>query len=156
MIYKILKLSVFLALVFLQECTASERYGTHDWKKNAPFYHGEYVDFESFKKGRLCAELRFECLAESQDKLVVDTPLENGLDTFELTSEVMKKYHAVIQRWRDEEDGKVEDEDMKAAQLSEAFFDKVEEKKFLVEMEEQLEKEFPDFWSETPKKVRYR
>ncbi len=151
-LYKIL----FLALMFSQACQASEKYGTNDWKKDAPFYHGEYVDFETFKEGRLCANVRFECLPESQDKLVVDKPLENGLDDFELTSEVMKKYYAVIQRWRDEEDGKIEDESMKAAQLSEAFFDKVEEKKFLKEMEEQLAKEFPDFWRETPKKVRYR
>jgi len=153
--FSLIKL-LFLTLMFLQGCQASEKYGTHDWKKNAPFYHGEYVDFESFKEGRLCVDVRFECLPESQDKSVVDDSLKNGLDDFELTPKVMNKYHKIIQRWRDEEDGKIEDESMKAAQLSEAFFDKVEEKKFLVEMEEQLAKEFPDFWRETPKKVRYR
>jgi hypothetical protein len=156
MIYKILKTGVFFTLLFLQGCQADEQYGTNNWKKSAPFYHGEYVDFESFKKGRLCADVRFTCLVESQDKLVVNTPLKNGLDSFELTAEVMEKYHAIIKRWRDEEDGLVKDESMKAAELSEAFFDKVEEKKFLKEMEAQLEKEFPGFWKDTPKQVRYR
>jgi hypothetical protein len=156
MLYKILKLGVFLTLAFFLGCEANSSNGTNNWKKDAPFYHGEYVDFESFKEGRLCSEVRFTCLTESQDKLVVDTPLENGLDSFELTSEVMEKYHAIIKRWRDEEDGLVKDESMKAAELSEAFFDKVEEKKFLKEMEAQLEKEFPGFWKDTPKQVRYR
>jgi len=156
MLYKILKLGVFLTLAFLQGCEANSSNTTDDWKKSTPSYHGEYVDFESFKKGRLCADVRFTCLAESQDKLVVDTPLENGLDSFELTPEVMKKYHAIIKRWRDEEDGLVKDESMKAAELSEAFFDRVEETKFLKEMEAQLEKEFPGFWRDTPKQVRYR
>ena len=147
---------LFFSLIFLQGCQAEEQYGTNDWKKDAPFYHGKYVDFESFKKGRLCADVRFTCLAESQDKLVVDTPLENGLDDFELTAEVMEKYHAIIKRWRDEEAELVKNESIKEAELSEAFFDRVEEKKFLKEMEEQLEKEFPGFWRDTPKKVRYR
>ena len=33
---------------------------------------------------------------------------------------------------------------------------KIVKKRFLVDMEKQLEKEFPGFWRDVPKKVRYR
>jgi len=157
--YKLL----FLSLIFLQGCQADDQYGTNNWKKNAPFYHGEYVDFESFKKGRLCADVRFTCLAESQDKLVVDTPLENGLDSFELTSEVMEKYFAILKEksknydeYHSKPHQKGEKEPMHISELNKEVIEMVKEKRFLKEMEAQLEKEFPGFWRDTPKQVRYR
>jgi len=73
-----------------------------------------------------------------------------------LTPEVMQRRKEIIQRWRDEEDGKVEEQDVKTAALSEEFYDRVEAKRFLVKMEKRLEKEFPGFWRDVPKKVRYR
>ena len=115
-----------------------------------------YVDFERFKEGRPCADVRFECLPESRDRSWQEQSLGSGLDTFELTPEVMKRYRAIIQRWRDEEEGKIEEQSMNIALLSEEFFDRVEEKIFLEEMEERLEKEFPGFWRDVPKPVRYR
>ena len=163
MIYKILKTGVFLTLAFLQGCEANSSNGTNDWKKDAPFYHGKYVDFETFKKGRLCADVRFTCLAESKDKLVVDTPLENGLDSFELTAEVMEKYFAILKEkaknydeYHSKEHPKGEKEPMLISELNKEVIEMVKEKRFLKEMEEQLEKEFPGFWRDTPKKVRYR
>ena len=163
MIYKILKTGVFFTLLFLQGCQADEQYGTSDWKKSASSYHSKYVDFESFKKGRLCADVRFTCLAESQDKLVVDTPLENGLDSFELTAEVMEKYFAILKEkaknydeYHSKEHPKGEKEPMLISELNKEVIEMVKEKRFLKEMEEQLEKEFPGFWRDTPKKVRYR
>jgi hypothetical protein len=154
---------LFFSLIFLQGCQAEEQYGTNDWKKDAPFYHGEYVDFESFKKGRLCADVRFTCLAESQDKLVIDTPLENGLDSFELTAEVMEKYFAILKEkaknydeYHSKEHPKGEKAPMLISELNKEVIESVKGKRFLKEMEEQLEKEFPGFWRDTPKKVRYR
>jgi hypothetical protein len=61
-----------------------------------------------------------------------------------------------VQRWRDEEDGKVKEQSMRLSQISEDFYDRVEARKFLEEMEQDLEKEFPGFWRDVPKKVRYR
>ena len=155
---------LFFSLIFLQGCQAEEQYGTNDWKKSASSYQSRYVDFESFKKGRLCADVRFTCLVESQDKLVVDTPLENGLDSFELTAEVELKFKKIVKQWHEDYDEYHDkphtEEEKKASKLisdlNEKFFDKVQEKRFLIEMEAQLEKEFPGFWRDTPKKVRYR
>ena len=115
-----------------------------------------YVDFKGWSEGRLCDKLLWKCLPESNDTKRWQRPLANGLDSFELTPEVLQKEKAIIQRWRDEEDGKVKEQSMKLSQLSEAFYDRVEAKKFLKEMEQDLEKEFPGFWREVPKKVRYR
>jgi hypothetical protein len=45
---------------------------------------------------------------------------------------------------------------MRLSLISEDFYDRVEARKFLEEMEQELEKEFPGFWRDVPKKVRYR
>ncbi len=115
-----------------------------------------YVDFKGWSEGRVCDKLLWKCLPESNDTKRWQKPLENGLDSFELTTEVLQKQRAIVQRWRDEEDGKVKEQSMRLSQLSEGFYDRVEAKKFLKEMEQDLEKEFPGFWRDTPKKVRYR
>ncbi len=115
-----------------------------------------YVDFKRWSEGRLCDKLLWKCLPESNDTARWQKPLENGLDSFELTPDVMQRRKEIIQRWRDEEDGKVEEQDVKTAALSEEFYDRVEAKRFLVKMEKRLEKEFPGFWRDVPKKVRYR
>ncbi len=115
-----------------------------------------YVDFKGWAQGRVCDKLLWKCLPESNDTKRWQKPLKNGLDSFELTTEVLQKQRAIVQRWRDEEDGKVKEQSMRLSQLSEGFYDRVEAKKFLKEMEQDLEKEFPGFWRDTPKKVRYR
>ncbi len=115
-----------------------------------------YVDFKGWSEGRVCDKVLWKCLPESNDTKRWQKPLENGLDSFELTTEVLQKQRAIVQRWRDEEDGKVKEQSMRLSQLSEGFYDRVEAKKFLKEMEQDLEKEFPGFWRDTPKKVRYR
>jgi len=128
--------------------------------KDAPYI---YVDFEKFKEGRPCGELRFECLPESQKKAWQEEPLTDGLDVFELNNKVMVRYNASVKKmWKDYEvyysnpHPKGEKEPMFITDLDREFFDKVEAKQFLVEMEESLEKEFPGFWKNTSKKVRYR
>jgi hypothetical protein len=125
-------------------------------QKNRDYYESRYVDPQEWAQGRVCDKLQWKCLPESNDTKRWSVPLSNGLDSFELTPEVMHKYRAIIQRWRDEEDGKIKEQNMKLSQLSEAFYDRVEAKKFLSEMEESLGKEFPGFWRDVPMKVRYR
>ena len=122
-----------------------------------------YVDFEKWKEGRVCSELRFQCLPESQDKAITETPLENGLDSFELTPEVLKQANSYLEKWNinsEKYDKEVHEEGEEApmfvTEFEAEFFDKVEEKRFLEEMESDLEKEFPGFWRDTPKAVRYR
>ena len=139
------------ALLFTGCDTHTQHHATQAQKKEAA-----YVDFKGWSEGRLCDKLLWKCLPESNDTKRWQKPLENGLDSFELTKEVLEKEKAIIQRWRDEEDGKVKEQSMRLSQLSEGFYDRVEAKKFLKEMEQDLEKEFPGFWRDTPKKVRYR
>jgi len=151
------KYILFLAgvVLLLSGCNANDA-PKHTTQKTQTKTQERYVDFNRFKEGRPCAEVKFMCLPESQDKSWQSIPLKDGLDMFELSPEVMAKRKAIIQRWRDEEDGKVKEQSVKLAAISEAFYDRVEAKQFLVKMEQALEKEFPGFWRDVPKKVRYR
>jgi len=151
------KYILFLAgvVLLLSGCNANDA-PKHTTQKTQTKTQERYVDFNRFKEGRPCAEVKFMCLPESQDKSWQSIPLKDGLDMFELSPEVMAKRKAIIQRWRDEEDGKVKEQSVKLAAISEAFYDRVEAKQFLVKMEKDLEKEFPGFWRDVPKKVRYR
>ena len=142
-------LLLFTLLLSLNGCQSKE--AKEEAKKQAA-----YVDFERFKEGRPCAEVRFMCLPESQDKSWQSVPTKDHIEDFELTPEVMRKRQAIVQRWRDEEDGKVKEQSMRLSLISEDFYDRVEARKFLEEMEQDLEKEFPGFWRDVPKKVRYR
>jgi hypothetical protein len=48
------------------------------------------------------------------------------------------------------------EEIMLITSLDRDFFEKVDARRFLEEMEQDLANEFPGFWKEVPKKVRYR
>ena len=150
MMIKIYPILTLLLLLFAG-CESKTGHETLQMEKEDP-----YVDFKRWSEGRVCDKLLWKCLPESNDTARWQKPLENGLDSFELTPEVMQRRKEIIQRWRDEEDGKVEEQDVKTAALSEEFYDRVEVKRFLVKMEKRLEKEFPGFWRDVPKKVRYR
>jgi len=129
-----------------------------------------YVDFERFKEGRPCADVRFECLPESRDRSWQEQNLSSGLDTFELTPEVMKRYDETIEEYNRRYDAfwqthdynsywkkhKGGDQPVKMSALSRDFVERVRARQFLEEMEERLEKEFPGFWRDVPKPVRYR
>ena len=92
---------LLFGLVLLTACQASQSsYGIDKYKHPSPFYHGEYVDFEKFKEGRLCSEVRFECLPESKDPSVTQKPLANGLDSFELTAQTELKFKKIVKEWR--------------------------------------------------------
>jgi len=121
-----------------------------------------YVDFKRFAQERPCAEVRFMCLPESQDKSWQEQNLSDGLDRFELTPEVERKYERLMAEWNREyaeymsRPKEERSEPLKKSYLVREFFDRVEEKRFLVYMEEELAKEFPGFWRDVPKEVRYR
>ena len=146
-----LTFALILSILLFAGCESKTGHETPQTEKEDP-----YVDFKRWSEGRVCDKLLWKCLPESNDTARWQKPLENGLDSFELTPDVMQRRKEIIQRWRDEEDGKVEEQDVKTAALSEEFYDRVEAKRFLVKMEKRLEKEFPGFWRNVPKKVRYR
>lgn len=114
-----------------------------------------YVDFDKFKQGRPCSEIKFMCLPESQDKSWQSIPLKDGADSYELTSKRLKHYNYIVNAWQLDKKTR-EERGMLITDLDKDFHKKVEAKQFLIEMEENLEKEFPGFWKETPKQVRYR
>jgi len=93
------------------------------------------------------------CLPESQDKSWQSIPTENRIEDFELTPEVMERYRNYIQSL---DNAKTKEERMRLSDLNRDFYDRVNEKRFIIEMEQELEKEFPGFWRDVPKKVRYR
>ena len=156
-----MKTKILLLLILLSMFTACNTgYKMSREVRDAPYI---YVDFEKFKEGRPCADVRFECLPESQDKVWQEEPLADGLDVFELNSQTMEKFDEMITEWNrryevydSKPHPKGEKRPMLETDLEDAFFERVRAKQFLVEMEESLEKEFPGFWKNTSKKVRYR
>jgi hypothetical protein len=123
----------------------------------------QYVDFERFKEGRPCAEVKFMCLPESQDKSWQSVPTKDHIEDLELTPKVEKRFKKIVKDWNDRYDAyhskphpKGEKEPMLITSLDKDFFEKVEARRFLEEMEQDLANEFPGFWKEVPKKVRYR
>ena len=122
-----------------------------------------YVDFQGWSQERPCTEVRFMCLPESRDTHRWHTPLTNGLDRFELTPQVMHRYHRIVTTWNQTYEAyhsrphpKGEKEPMLITVLDKDFFDRVEQKQFIDAMEQDLAKEFPGFWRDVPKKVRDR
>jgi len=158
---KLLLLSVVLVLTACESKTLKDtRYQMTKEVKDATY---TYVNFEKFKEGRPCAEVNFNCLPESLDKSWQSKPLKDGLDTLDITSEVEKKYDLAIKasnkqyhEYMKKHPNATRKEIMLISSLDRDFFEKVDEKRFLVEMEESLEKEFPGFWREVKKPVRYR
>ncbi|MCF6191208.1 MAG: hypothetical protein L3J51_12080 [Cocleimonas sp.] len=148
----IMLLLIILIAPLLNACGDKVVAKPADYRK--PVY---YVDKAKFAKGRPCAEVLFKCLPESQDKGWQNEKQneENAIDFFELTPEVTARYKKVVKDWSK----KYEENSMDPYVIStkdKAFFDEVEHKQFLKEMEESLGKEFPGFWRDVPKPVRYR
>jgi hypothetical protein len=147
---------ILLLFLFIQGCQSKEE--KEEAKKQAA-----YVDFEKFKKGRPCGEVKFMCLPESQDKSWQSVPTKDHIEDLELTPKVEKRFKKIVKEWNDRYDAyhskphpKGEKKPMLITSLDKDFFDKVEARRFLEEMEESLEKEFPGFWRGVPIKVRYR
>lgn len=105
-----------------------------------------------FAKGRYCTDyLKFECLPESKDlswQKNIDEVTEWGLADEEAKheKELTQKYDELEKKMGNYTVTKADD----------AFFKRIEFKSFLTEMEEEMEKQAPGFWGDTPKKVRYR
>jgi len=146
---RLLKLvAVLLLLPFLNACG--------DKPKNyADFSY--YVDKAAFAQGRPCPAVLFNCLPESQDKGWQDQKKnkDNAIDFFELTPDVKMQFKTTRGKWNRIYEEKsmdpyvIDEED-------EAWMDEFERKHFLDEMEQQLAKEFPEFWRDVPHPVRYR
>jgi len=151
------KLFLLLALMlFVNGCQSKE--AKEEAKKQAA-----YVDFAKFKEGRPCSEVKFMCLPESQDKSWQSIPTKDHIEDLELTPEVENKYDLAIKAWNKQyhkymkkHPNATREEIMLITSLDRDFFEKVDERRFLEEMEQDLEKEFPGFWRDVPKKVRYR
>lgn len=157
-------LILIIVVLFFTACDNNNEkivmYELTDEVKKAPIV---YIDFEKFKEGRPCVDLKFVCLPESLDKSWQDVLLKDGLDLYELSPKIIEQYDAYVKEmWRKYElyhsttHPKGEEEPMFITQLERGFLDKVKAKRFLEEMEQNLEKEFQDFWKDIPKKVRYR
>ena len=145
---------VLTSLLLLIGCHAQEKHTTAK---------EHYVDFPRFAEGRPCPELTFACLPESQDKSWQSIPTVDHIEDLELTPEVVSRYDNIVTQWHkdyatyhSQPHPKGEKKPMLITSLDKDFFDKVEDRRFLEEMEESLAKEFPGFWRDTPKKVRYR
>ena len=116
-----------------------------------------YVDKAKFVQGRPCAEVLFKCLPESQDKSWQEQKqnTENAIDFLEFTPEVNVRYKKVREKWN----RIYEENPMDPYVISSkdnAWMEEVDRKRYLKDREESLEKEFPGFWRDVPKPVRYR
>jgi len=152
---KIRLLYTGLLLFLLAGC----QYGNDNTKTT----EAPYVDFKRWSEGRVCSNVTFMCLPESQDKSWQSVPTKDHIEDLELTKEVEKKYKLAIKAWNktyhaymEKHPNATREEIMLITSLDKDFFDKVDKRRFLEEMEQDLEKEFPGFWRDVPKKVRYR
>ncbi len=153
------KLLLVSLMLWMSGCEAKNT--TNEIKSKTPI--SKYVDFKRFSEGRPCSDVTFMCLPESQDKSWQNKPLDDGLDIFELNTRNIQKYDNIVKEWHKKYDAyhtkphpKGEKKPMLISSLDRDFFDKVDERRFLEEMEQDLEKEFPGFWRDVKKPVRYR
>lgn len=152
-------LLVALISIFFQACESKEE---RKARENAEFkikyervHKKRFVTFERFKIGRVCSEVRFSCLPESIDTSWQDLTSNGEIEFFELSKEVINKYNEMIRIYRTKKNLRSKEE-LKMLELNKEFFDRVERKMFLVEMDEKLEKEFPGFFKDVKKTIRYR
>jgi len=152
-----------LFLTFVLMMSGCESQNTKNNEIKSKPLVSKYVDFKRFSEGRPCNDVIFMCLPESQDKSWQSVPTKDKIEDLELTPEVEAKFDKIVKQWHKDYDAyhskphpKGEKEPMLITSLDKDFFDKVGERRFLEKAEKRLEKEFPGFWREVPKKVRYR
>jgi len=153
-------IGLYIVLVTLPNFKAYEK---EMHQKHIDYYESRYVDPEEWAQGRVCDKLLWKCLPESNDTKRWQTPLKNGLDSFELTEEVLEKSKRIGEAWAARYDAyhskkhpKGEKEPMLISHLNKQFFEDVEAKRFLIKMEQRLAKEFPGFWRDVDLEVRFR
>ena len=153
-------IGLYIVLVTLPNFKAYEK---EMHQKHIDYYESRYVDPEEWAQGRVCDKLLWKCLPESNDTKRWQRPLENGLDSFELTPEVLEKSKRIGEAWAARYDEyhhkkhpKGEKEPMLISHLNKQFLDSVAQKQFLVKMEQRLAKEFPGFWRDVDLEVRFR
>ena len=96
------------------------------------------------------------------DKSWQSIPTADGIEDFDLTKQRIVKYKKIIKKWHKDYESYYKTHKLGGKKpklitdLDKDFFEKINKRKFLESMEKRLEKEFPGFWREVPKKVRYR
>ena len=132
-------------------------------KPNKPIY----TDIIFPIRNKKCAKILWKCLPESNNTLW-QKPLKNGLDSFEITSNINKKYDEIRKHSKKVYNEFWTKHNFKSymkthttepiliSKSDQKYLIKVSSKRFLIELEENLGKEFPGFWTDVPKKVRYR
>ncbi len=134
-------------------------------KKKKVYYH---LDPKGWSNNRLCDKMLWKCLPESNDTVRWQKPLKNGLDSFKLTPKINKKFDNILKHYNKVYEAFWKKHNIKhywkthkKAPILESkadfkFLNKVSKKRFLIELEKNLQKEFPGFWNGVPKKIRYR
>jgi len=162
-LYSIAILLAVALFVYLIAPYNKEAYRKKAIQRAKDAYEKAYVDYDEYLQGRVCGEVRFDCLPESLDKSWQVIPTKDHIEDLDITPRVEKKYQLAIQAWNKtyreyikKHPKATRREEMLISSLDKDFFEKVERRKFMDEMEQELEKEFPGFWRGVPKKVRYR
>ena len=162
-LYSIAILLAVALFVYLIAPYNKEAYRKKAIQRAKDAYEKAYVDYDEYLQGRVCGEVRFDCLPESLDKSWQVIPTKDHIEDLDITPRVEKKYQLAIQAWNKtyreyikKHPKATRREEMLISSLDKDFFEKVERRKFMDEMEQELAKEFPGFWRGVPKKVRYR
>lgn len=115
-----------------------------------------------FAKGLYCTDyLKFACLPESRDKELFDMSkpyvYEDGIlyedEVLYVTSQEATQMN---QANKISEETRKTMPSYKMSPADSQLFRRVEFKEFMNEMEAEMEKQYPGFWGETPRKVRHR
>ncbi|QOG13213.1 hypothetical protein [Arcobacter sp. FWKO B] len=111
---------------------------------------------ELYKQDRYCMDyLKFECLPESRDKKLLDltTLYDYEVDILEPTPQELQKKAEILAKKKREE------KPMQQYVFDESDADMlyiIGFKNYMLEMEQTMEKQYPGFWGDIPRKVRHR
>lgn len=140
---------LLLPLLFFSACANTPQTPTVKVHPSTSVFH----DKTQFPKGRPCTDVKFECLPESIDLSWQGEGDTHEMEQYEVTDYDTKHRNDLIKKYDDLEKQMGH---YTVTEKDEAFFESVRRKNFIKEMESNLEKEFPGFWKDTPKKVRHR
>ena len=113
-------------------------------------------NIQLYKQDRYCMDyLKFECLPESRDKKLLDltTLYDYEVDILEPTPQELKRKEEILAKKKREE------KPMQQYVFDETDADmlyRIGFKNYMLEMEQTMERQYPGFWGDTPRKVRHR
>ncbi|MCX6062184.1 MAG: hypothetical protein NT103_08055 [Campylobacterales bacterium] len=140
---------LLLPLLLFSACANTPQTPTVKVHPSTSVFH----DKTQFTKGRPCTDVKFECLPESIDVSWQGESDAHEMEQYEVTDYDTKHRNELMKKYDDLEKQMGH---YTVTEKDEAFFESVRRKNFIKEMEADLEKEFPGFWKDTPKKVRHR